>query len=187
MNGRLPLELDDARIERMLASRAARSAPADLVPAIVAAVASEPQRRAWRTPGLPANTAGGRMLAVAAALAVVAVAGAVLVGGALRSSLPPTIVSPAPRGQVQPSTSPSARTPSLSPSASADASASPPASSASPGTQPVGRLAPVIALKVGASNATLLAIDALTGDRTQLGTMPFGGPAGQSVLLTADR
>jgi Tol biopolymer transport system component len=118
------LQFTDALLEKMLAQRAGLGAPADLVPAIAAAIESTGQRDpgllgalsgrgAWRTRRAPGNLTSRRILQVAALgmAVVVAAAGAglflrlspALIGG---PSNPPSM-APVPSSSVAPSPSPS--------------------------------------------------------------------------------
>jgi len=96
VNGRIP-ELSDVAIERMLADRARSEVPPGLVADIVGSTAATRQRRAlpfvavsrW----LPE---GGRLVLLAAMLALVVLAGVALLVGALRTGPQPLVVVPAP-------------------------------------------------------------------------------------------
>jgi hypothetical protein len=186
MSGPLPFELDDALIELTLSRRAGSSAPRELVPGILAAVAAEPQRRRLLPAPLIGRLSGPRLLAVAAVLAVALAGGAALIAGSLLSVAPPAPISPLPSAALVPTASPS------SPAASEAPSSSPPPTpaptpSASAAASSADDHSPLIAYRPGGPTSKVLAIDVVTGKRTQLGDLQGGGQGGQKVQLTADR
>jgi dipeptidyl aminopeptidase/acylaminoacyl peptidase len=112
------LQLTDALIEKMLAQRAGPGAPADLIPAIAAAIESTGQRsRGWLVwpPGTPTRGRALRVAAFAVALVVV-VTGA----GLLLQRLPAQVAAPtAPPSLVPVATQAPEPTASTSPVATA--------------------------------------------------------------------
>ncbi|MEP6639114.1 MAG: hypothetical protein ABJC39_07170 [Chloroflexota bacterium] len=166
-------DMTDSLIERMLAERAGPAAPGGFAADVMAAVKATPQRRGFlpRMGTLPPRSTGSRALMAAAAvtIALLAVAGGMIVGALLR---PPTQrLDPAP---VPIET------------ATAAPSASPiPTESTGPTVSVNG---PLVVHQFRETFIDLFTLDPFSGRKVMLGNLQkTSEAAGQSIHLSADR
>lgn len=182
MTPSMPLELSDAAIERMLEGRAGGGSPANLVPDIVAAVATTPQRRGWSVRLVPPRLAGRLAFGLAAAAAIAGLAlAASLIGSSLTGPLPSVGSSPSPSPAISATPTGSGAVAPL-PSASDVAPPTPLPTSPSPGGSQ-----PIIVEQFGTKAVSLFTLDPTAGKKTVLGTLQRQAvPNGQSIHWSTD-
>jgi dipeptidyl aminopeptidase/acylaminoacyl peptidase len=190
MSSRMPIELTNAAIERMLESRAGSAAPAGLVPAIGGAIEQAPQRSpGWLTQVRSAEHSLPRGWLVAAVLALIALAIATAVIGSRLLEPPnqlvvvPVVPSPSALPSSPAVTVTPAATPPASPSSEPTPTPAPPSSPAAP--PPNG---PLIVYAVAKDRVDVFTLDPASGRRIQLGTLQKRSTfTGQSIRWAADR
>jgi Tol biopolymer transport system component len=170
------VDLTDAGIERMLAERAGAGAPPDLVRSISRAVTDLPQRQRYLLSAvLTPTTRSGRVLAIAAAIALIVLAAAVAYIGAplLRQQHGPVVPPP----------------PSATPLAVASGEPTPspvPTSTASPAPSLPAVAGPLLVYQAGKTAMDIYTLDVASGQRTSLGNLQL--QAGLAAIQwSADR
>lgn len=190
MTSRLPFELSDPAIERMLEARAGSTAPAGLTAAVASAIERTPQRSPGFIPQLrtmertlPRGWLVAAVLALIALTIATAIIGSRLLEPPNRLVVVPVVPSP--------STQPSSSAVTVAPVVPSPASPSPePTPTAIPSSSPAAPLpnGPLIVYAVANDHVDVFTLDPASGHRSQLATLQKRSTfTGQSIRWAADR